>query len=108
MSAENQSKRSRELRGSAQLLRARSTVLWAIRCFLVEQGFLEYDPPLLVRSPGLEPHLNPFFAVADACGAGRQYLHTSPEYALKRLLGADPDLERVFACLLYTSPSPRD
>ena len=112
MSAESQPEKSQpedscELHETTQLLRARSTALWAIRCFFVEQGFLEYDPPLLVRSPGLEPHLTPFLAVADACAAGRQYLHTSPEYALKRLLGADPSLDHVFAlCACFRDEPP--
>ncbi len=56
----------------------------AIRDFLDTRGYLEIEAPLLVISPGLEPHLDAFEVPT---GGPRRYLHTSPEYALKRLLG---------------------
>lgn len=58
----------------------RAKVLAAIRAFFAEREFLEVETPLLVRSPGLELHL-------DAVIAGEsQYLITSPEFQMKRLL----------------------
>ena len=83
-------------RARITLLRKRSKLFSLIRHELSALGFLEYDPPLLVRSPGLEPHLSPFRLAASE-GEKRRYLHTSPEYALKRLLGFDKELDRVFA-----------
>ncbi|HXR85680.1 MAG TPA: EF-P lysine aminoacylase EpmA, partial [Stellaceae bacterium] len=56
-----------------------------------ESGFVEVDTRALQVSPGLEPHLNAFATVLHdaAAGAARPfYLHTSPEFAMKKLLAA--------------------
>lgn len=67
------------------LLRRRACIVRALRAFFDERGFVEIEAPIAVRSPGMEPHLTPF----ELRTAGpRRYLHTSPEFALKRLLGA--------------------
>jgi elongation factor P--(R)-beta-lysine ligase len=66
-------------------LEARAAVLRAVRDFFDERGFLEVETPLLVPSPGLEVHLR---AVPAARG---QWLITSPEYQMKRLLVAGLD-----------------
>ena len=53
-------------------------------------GFEEVETPALVPTPGQEPHINPFeTSFVPELGQGRArtlYLHTSPEYAMKRLL----------------------
>jgi len=67
-------------------LYARSSALAAVRRFFADRGFAEVETPLLVRSPGLELHL-------DAVTAGDGWLITSPEYQLKRLLAAG--MERI-------------
>ncbi len=59
-----------------------------IREFFGQQGFLETRTPLLVRSPGMEPHIRPF-RLEDG-----SYLPTSPEFAMKRLLAGG--LEKIF------------
>lgn len=69
-------------------LEARARVMAALRGFFAERGFLEVDTPLMVPSPGLEVHLR-----AVPAGAG-QWLITSPEYQMKRLLAAG--LERIY------------
>ncbi len=72
-------------------LMARGRVLAALRDFFGESGFVEVDTPALQVSPGLEPHLKAFAtALHDpADGAARPfYLHTSPEFAMKKLLAA--------------------
>ncbi len=51
-----------------------------IREFFFEQNFLETRTPLLVKSPGMEPHIRPFKLKSGA------YLPTSPEFAMKKLL----------------------
>ncbi|MFZ5478764.1 MAG: amino acid--tRNA ligase-related protein [Myxococcota bacterium] len=51
-------------------------------------GFLEVHPPTIVPSPALEENLEP---VATSDG----YLHTSPEFALKRVLALG--LPRIYA-----------
>lgn len=69
-------------------LHARARAMAALRAFFAGQGFLEVETPLLVPAPGLEVHLAPVSA-----GAG-QWLITSPEYQMKRLLAAG--LERIY------------
>jgi lysyl-tRNA synthetase class 2 len=62
----------------------------ALRAFFGGLGYLEVETPCLVPTPGLEPHIDPFeapFVPQTDVGARRSlYLHTSPEYAMKRLL----------------------
>ena len=70
-------------------LAVRSRVLQAVRDFFAEAGFVEVDTPALQLSPGLEPHLRAFATVLHDPndGAARPlYLHTSPEFAMKKLL----------------------
>ena len=72
-------------------LGARTRILVAVRRFFAEQGFVEVDTPALQVSPGLEPHLHAFATdlhVPDCDGTMRRYLHTSPEFAMKKLLVA--------------------
>src|SRR5437762_445611 len=77
--------------GRRGTLMARSRALGAVRDFFTESGFVEVDTPALQVSPGLEPHLKAFATVLHdpADGAARPfYLHTSPEFAMKKLLAA--------------------
>ncbi len=72
-------------------LEQRGLMLAAVRQFFAEQGFVEVDTPALQVSPGLEPHLQAFATeLHDPCGGRsmRRYLHTSPEFAMKKLLVA--------------------
>ncbi len=78
-------------------LEIRAAVMAGIRSFFATEGFLEVDPPALVPLPGMEPHLSPFSTMM-LHGEGhplRFHLHTSPEYALKKLLTAG--IERLYA-----------
>jgi lysyl-tRNA synthetase class 2 len=64
-------------------LRARHDVLRTIRSFLDAQGLLEVDTPAIVPCPGLDVHLD----AIEVLGMGApRWLHTSPEYQMKRLL----------------------
>ncbi len=78
-------------------LLARGRIQGAVRAWLAAEGFLEVDPPGLQVSPGNEAHLHAFATTAVGNdGVGRQmYLHTSPEFAMKKLLAAG---EERIAC----------
>ena len=72
-------------------LMARGRVLAALRDFFTESGFAEVDTPALQVSPGLEPHLRAFGVVPHVPFEGKaqpRFLHTSPEFAMKKLLAA--------------------
>jgi elongation factor P--(R)-beta-lysine ligase len=69
--------------------RARARLASTIREVLGAMGYEEVETPSLVPAPGMEPHIQAFETafVPDAGGAPRAlFLHTSPEYAMKRLL----------------------
>jgi lysyl-tRNA synthetase class 2 len=69
-------------------LEARARMLGAVRDFFAASGYLEVDTPALQVSPGLEPHLKAFATVLHDPGGGARprYLHTSPEFAMKKLV----------------------
>jgi lysyl-tRNA synthetase class 2 len=71
-------------------LLARNRIEAALRKYLAEQDFLMVDPPGLQRSPGNETHLHAFATTAIGNdGVGETlYLHTSPEFSMKKLLAA--------------------
>ena len=72
------------------LLLARNLMLSQLRGWFAERDFLEADPSGLQASPGNEAHLHAFGteAIGNDGAARRLYLHTSPEFALKKLLAA--------------------
>ena len=79
-------------------------MLGALRSFFAAEGYLEVETPALIPFPGMEPHIEPFevpFVPQTDVGERRDlYLHTSPEYAMKRLLadGCGPlfQISKVF------------
>lgn len=83
--------------GRRPLLLGRNRIQGAIRTWLAAQDFIEVDPAALVVSPGNETHLHAFSTdLIDNEGAARRmYLHTSPEFTLKKLLAAGE--ERIFS-----------
>jgi lysyl-tRNA synthetase class 2 len=73
------------------MLELRGRLTAATRAFFTERDFLEVETPALQVSPGLEPHLMAFateLVAADQQSAQPLYLHTSPEFAMKKLLAA--------------------
>jgi lysyl-tRNA synthetase class 2 len=72
------------------LLRARRRVLVALRHYLEARDFTEVETAILQVSPGNEAHLHAFATehVAPDGARERLYLHTSPEFACKKLLAA--------------------
>ena len=78
------------------MLEARARILAAIRGFFAAADFLEVETPALQISPGIEPHLMAFQTELVSPDGERQarHLHTSPEFAMKKLLVAG--LPRIF------------
>ena len=71
-------------------LLARAKIDTAVGGWLAERDFLIVDPPGLQRSPGNETHLHAFGTeMIGNDGVGQaMYLHTSPEFTMKKLLAA--------------------
>ena len=72
-------------------LAARGRVLNAVRRVFEELAFVEVDTPALQVSPGMEPHLQAFATELKGPHPDDRrplYLHTSPEFAMKKLLVA--------------------
>ncbi|MBY0510105.1 MAG: EF-P lysine aminoacylase GenX [Rhodospirillaceae bacterium] len=70
-------------------LDARRAAAKAIRAYFQAEGFLEVETPALQVSPGIERHIRPFATtLRDPLNEGTtpRYLHTSPEFAMKKLL----------------------
>lgn len=70
------------------LLRRRSLLIRAIRSFFDSRLYLEVETPYLVEVPGEEVHLRCFKTLLESHEGSREirYLHTSPEFAMKKLL----------------------
>jgi lysyl-tRNA synthetase class 2 len=90
-------------RSRIEMARARARLQGAVRAHLAGRGFDEVETPCLVPAPGMEPHIQAFEASFVPEGGGEPrplWLHTSPEYAMKRLLADGFDrifqLARVF------------
>jgi len=59
----------------------RSQILQAIRTFFIDRDYIEVETPVRLPAPALELHI-------DAEPSGDQWLRTSPELHMKRLLAA--------------------
>jgi elongation factor P--(R)-beta-lysine ligase len=83
-------------------LRRRALVTQATRAFFLARGYTEVETPYAVRTPGEEVHLRAFRTEREYHDGTRTplWLHTSPEFAMKKLLagGAGPifQLARVW------------
>ncbi|MBI3676783.1 MAG: EF-P lysine aminoacylase GenX [Proteobacteria bacterium] len=77
-------------------LRARNRIKAALRDWFESEGFTEVECGALVVSPGNEAHLHGFETElrTTAGDPTTLYLHTSPEFASKKLLAAGE--ERIF------------
>ncbi|MBT3632105.1 MAG: EF-P lysine aminoacylase GenX [Candidatus Marinimicrobia bacterium] len=77
-------------------LRQKRQLINLIREFFTDQDFFELETPLLVPSPGMEVHLHSFSTRYVRHDGSEEVLHlpTSPEFAIKKALGAG--FEKVF------------
>ncbi|EJL53968.1 EF-P lysine aminoacylase GenX [Rhizobium sp. CF122] len=79
----------------------RNAIQSALRGYFLSEDFLEVDTATLQVSPGNEAHLHAFATEAlttDGQTAAPLYLHTSPEFACKKLLSAG---EQRIACFAH-------
>lgn len=60
---------------------ARQQLYQKIRAYFLQRSVLEVETPVLTQAPVADPNITPM-------QAGQRWLHTSPEYAMKRLLCA--------------------
>ena len=83
-------------------LLARNRIIAAMRVWFGARGFIEVDCGALQVSPGNETHLHGFATdlIQPDGTTDRRYLHTSPEFACKKLLAAGEtrifDFARVY------------
>src|ERR1700730_14118228 len=79
-------------RASGARVAERAALLARTRQFFAARGVLEVDTPLVVNAPVSDVHIHcasvQLAPLAGAPHAPPHYLHTSPEYAMKRLLAA--------------------
>ena len=94
--------RPESLAARLPFLRRRALLTQAVRAFLAARGYTEVETPYAVPVPGEEVHLSAFRTTREQPDGTVQplWLHTSPEFAMKRLLvaGAGPvfQLARVW------------
>lgn len=79
-----------------QLFTERAKLSEAIREFFRSSGYIEVETPTLVPSPDLSPNLTPFETTLIDANGGKHAgaLITSPEFSMKKLLGAG--MEKIF------------
>lgn len=76
---------------SIAFLRRRAAILRSIRGFFEQREVLEVETPILSRAAVTDLHLESFQSRYSGPGAAQGlplYLHTSPEFSMKRLLAA--------------------
>lgn len=72
-------------------LRRRAALLADIRQFFAARDVLEVETPVLSSAGTVDPHIESVVGLVPLAGAvqaQRYFLHTSPEFAMKRLLAA--------------------
>ncbi|NOQ63292.1 MAG: EF-P lysine aminoacylase GenX [Methyloprofundus sp.] len=75
---------------STELIYVRAKLLHDIRAYFYAQNVLEVETPVLCHGAGTDPYLEHFHTDYALTKNKRLYLQTSPEFAMKRLLSANP------------------
>lgn len=76
-------------RGAAlDTLKQRAAMLRAVRAFFAARGVLEVETPALSPAGVTDPAIESIVAGVRSLGPAPHYLHTSPEFPMKRLLAA--------------------
>jgi lysyl-tRNA synthetase class 2 len=78
---------------SREMLALRAALLARTRAFFAARAVLEVDTPIVVNAPVTDVHIHSARVLLAAAGPAEAaetpcFLHTSPEYAMKRLLAA--------------------
>ncbi|MDG1950671.1 MAG: hypothetical protein P8J32_07710, partial [bacterium] len=84
------------MRNLQTIAHERHLINQSIRHFFTERGYIEVETPIVVRSPGMEPNLTPFETkvIQPTAQTHNAALITSPEYSMKKLLGAG--MQKIF------------
>lgn len=81
---------------SLRLMRQRAGALAVARQFFSDRDVLEVETPLIVRDPVSDPQLSNVRCRLSVAPGQDLFLHTSPEYHMKRLLAAGaPDMFQI-------------
>jgi len=78
-------------RASREALRLRAELLATVRRFFAERDVLEVDTPILSHATTIDPNIESLhtrYTGPDAATGVNLFLHTSPEFPMKRLLAA--------------------
>lgn len=70
---------------SIEILKQRADLVARIRSFFTQRGYLEVETPIMSRYGVTDVYLH---NIQASCLGQKTWLHTSPEYAMKRLLAA--------------------
>ena len=82
----------RRLAARKQNLFVRARMIQAIRKYFIENDYLEVETPQIIPAPSPEVHI-------EAVRSGNQFLHTSPEICMKRMLSAGyPKIFQISKC----------
>ena len=86
----NKNKNTREnFQKKLPFLLAKNKIINSIKQFFYNNNFIEVDTPILQYSPGMEVHLFAFETLFNNINGNdkqKLYLHTSPEFSMKKLL----------------------
>jgi lysyl-tRNA synthetase class 2 len=73
-------------------------LIQAIRNYFVENNFTDVLTPPIVENPGMETHIHPFQLNSIQRNELQSlFLHTSPEFNMKKLLAENPSLTNIFS-----------
>ncbi|VAX09777.1 Translation elongation factor P Lys34--(R)-beta-lysine ligase [hydrothermal vent metagenome] len=72
---------------SLDTLRLRACLMTQVRAFFSQRDVLEVETPMLSQAATPDPHIHSF-PLAILSGSSSHYLHSSPEFPMKRLLAA--------------------
>jgi lysyl-tRNA synthetase class 2 len=90
-----------------QELKYQFHVIQAIRNFFHKEGFMDVLTPPMVQNPGMETHIHPFEIYSKKDNKStNQYLHTSPEFHMKKLLTSE-EFNKIFTISYCFRDEPR-